>query len=142
MASPPDALEFPVLEPALRTLALCLALAGVETLHGLARMRFLVPRIGMKRAQRISIVTGSLLALLVCSVGVPGLGLHSRTSLLGLGLVLAAFMAAFDMLIGRLVARRSWKVVLQDFDPRRGNLLVFGLLVLLLAPLLVMGLIR
>ncbi len=103
-------------------------------------MRFLVPRIGVKRAQRISIVTGSLLALMVCSVGVPGLGLHSRTSLLGLGLLLAAFMAAFDMLIGRLVARRSWKVVLQDFDPRRGNLLVFGLLVLVLAPLLVMGL--
>lgn len=128
-----------MLEPALRTLALCLALAGVETLHGIARMRLLVPRIGVKRAQRISIVTGSLLALLVCSLGVPGLGLHSRTSQLGLGLVLATFMAAFDILLGRFVARRAWEVVLQDFDPRRGNLLVFGLLVLVLAPLLVMG---
>jgi hypothetical protein len=35
-----------------RVLSLCLALAAAETLHGIVRMKCLVPRIGKVRAQR------------------------------------------------------------------------------------------
>ncbi len=128
-----------MIELALRIACLCLALAGTETLHGIARMRLLVPRIGKRKAQRISIVTGSLLAFAVCSLAVPPLGLSSRSSLLALGTGLAAFMASFDIFIGRLVARNTWKAVLGDFDPRGGNLISIGLGFLVLCPLLVMA---
>jgi len=127
-------------ELALRIACLCLTLAGVETLHGIARMRFLVPRVGRLKAQRISIVTGSLLAFAVCFLSVPSLGLHAPASLLGLGLLLSAFMAAFDVCIGRYAARLPWKVVLADFNPRHGNLLSLGLLLMVFFPLLVMAL--
>lgn len=123
----------------LRVVCLCLALAGVETLHGIARMRFLVPRIGRLKAQRISIVTGSLLALAVCVLGVPSLGLHTPASLLALGMGLSAFMACFDLCIGRYAARLPWKRVLADFNPWHGNLLSLGLLLLVFFPLLVMS---
>lgn len=129
-----------MVEPALRIGCLCLALAGLETLHGIARMRLLVPRIGKRRAQRVSIVTGSLLAFAACFLAVPPLGLSDRAPLLALGAGLAAFMAAFDILIGRVVARNPWASVLGDFDPRGGNLISLGLAFLLLCPLLVMAL--
>lgn len=122
----------------LRVCCCCLALAGVETVHGIARMRLLVPRIGLQRAQRVSIVSGSLLAFAVCFLMVPPLGLRQRSQLLLLGAVLAGFMAGFDMIIGRYAARRPWSRVVEDFDPRRGNLLLFGLAFLVLCPLLVM----
>jgi len=127
-------------EPLLRILGICLALAGAETLHGIARMRLLVPRVGLRVAQRISILTGSLLAFLICLLTVPATGIRGPKSLLLLGLVLATFMAAFDIALGRLVARRSWSVVLADFNLFEGHLLPLGLFVLALSPLVAMAL--
>ena len=95
---------------------------------------------GALRAQQIAIVTGSLLALSVCVALVPPMGLRGRWPLLGLGLILSVFMAGFDMVIARFAMRRPWRLVLRDFDPRQGNLLVFGLAFLLFAPWLAVGL--
>lgn len=122
----------------LRVLSLCLALASVETLHGIARAALLVPRVGKKTALKISIVTGSLLALGVCRVFVPGIGFTTSGELLALGLFLSCFMAAFDIALGKLVLRLPWAKVLREFDPRSGNYLVFGLVVLVLWPWVVM----
>ena len=123
----------------LRVFCLCLLLAGAETLHGILRMRFIVPRTGKLKAQRISIVTGSLLAFGLCWLVVPSLGLHSRGALLSLGMCLSGFMAGFDLAIGRVVARLPWKVVLSDFNPAKGNLILIGLVLLFLFPLLIMS---
>lgn len=125
------------LDGVLRVLALCVALAGAETLHGIARTVLVVPRIGKARALKLSIVTGSALAFGVCWLFVPGLGLVSAGDHLLLGLVLAGFMAGFDAAMGRLVLRRRWAQVVADFDPRTGNLLVFGLAFLVVCPLAV-----
>ncbi|KAB0583971.1 hypothetical protein F7Q92_05735 [Ideonella dechloratans] len=121
----------------LRSLALCVVLAGVETLHGIARTVWLVPALGKDRALKLSIVTGSLLAFGVCLLLVPGIGLHGPVAHLGLGLGLAGFMALFDLALGRWVLRRRWSQALADFDPRTGNRLVFGLALLVVFPLLV-----
>ena len=118
----------------LRVAALCLALAGTETLHGIARVRMLVPKIGKTRAMKVSIVTGSTLAFGVCYLFVPGIGLHSPMDLLGLGVFLALFMAGFDIALGRLVLRMPWSKVLRDFDPRTGNYLTCGLIGLIFWP--------
>lgn len=124
----------------LRALALCVVLAGVETLHGIARTVLVVPRIGKARALKLSIVTGSALAFGVCLLLVPGIGLRGAGPHLVLGGVLAAFMASFDLLMGRWLLRRPWRKAWADFDPRTGNYLVFGLLALALMPLAVAGL--
>ncbi len=129
-----------MVEVPLRVVGLCVALAAVEMLHGIARTLFLVPRVGRERSQRIGIVSGSLLAFLVCLVLVPTLGLTGRAHLVALGLLLAGFMAAFDAAVGRYAVRRPWKVVREDFNPAKGNLLVVGLVLLTFFPLLVMAL--
>lgn len=119
----------------LRIAALCVILACAETLHGIARIKLLIPRIGKERAVKLSAVTGTLLALLICLALVPGIGLRSPAAHLALGLFLAAFMASFDIAIGRWLMRKSWAKIWPDFDPRTGNYLVFGLLGLSVIPL-------
>jgi len=119
----------------LRSLALCVVLAGVETLHGIARTVWLAPALGKARALKLSIVSGSVLAFGVCLLLVPGIGLHGPVAHLGLGLALAGFMALFDLALGRWVLRRRWAQALADFDPRTGNRLVFGLALLAVFPL-------
>ena len=125
------------LDTLIRVVSLCVVLAGTETLHGIARTVLLAPRVGKARAIRLSIVSGSLLAFGVCFLLVPGVGLATARAHLALGLVLAAFMAGFDMALGRWLLRRPWDKVLADFNPATGNLLVFGLALLAVFPLLV-----
>lgn len=121
----------------IRTLALCVVLAGTETLHGIARTTLLVPRVGKALALKLSILSGSLLAFVVCYFLVPGVGLTTTREHLVLGTCLAAFMAAFDLAMGKLLLRRSWSKALQDFNPATGNFLVFGLILLVFIPALV-----
>ncbi len=118
-------------------LALCVALAGAETLHGIARTVLLAPRVGKAAAIKLSVVSGTLLAFGVCFLLVPGIGLEGAAAHLGLGLVLAAFMAGFDIAFGRLVMRLGWRRVLQDFNPASGNYLSLGLVALAFIPVLV-----
>jgi hypothetical protein len=121
----------------LRALALCVALAGVETLHGIARTVLVAPRIGKARALKLSVVSGTLLAFGVCWLGVPGIGLLGAMPHLLLGLGLAAFMAGFDIAFGRWMLHFTWRRILADFNPAGGNYLSPGLLVLAGLPLLV-----
>lgn len=120
-----------------RIVSLCVLLASAETLHGIARTVWVVPRIGKDRAIRLSALTGSLLAFALCGWLVPPMGLQGAWSHLALGLVLALFMAAFDIAIGMWLMRKPWRKVAPDFDPRTGNYLSFGLAFLALAPWLV-----
>ncbi|MEO3690976.1 hypothetical protein [Roseateles paludis] len=121
----------------IRIASLCVVLAGAETLHGIARTVLVVPRLGKARALRLSIVSGTLLAFCLCWLLVPGIGLRGWAAHLALGLVLAGFMASFDLLLGKFLLRRSWAKAFSDFDPRTGNLLVFGLAALVAVPALV-----
>jgi hypothetical protein len=121
----------------LRIASLCVALAGAETLHGIVRTVWLARQLGKERAIKVSVVSGTALAFLVCYILVPGIGLQGPRQHLILGAVLAAFMAAFDIAIGKLVMRFSWQRIIRDFSPRSGNYLSFGLAALTLIPVLV-----
>lgn len=119
---------------ALRILSLCVLLAAAETLHGIFRAAVLVPRIGKKPALKVAIVSGSLLAFALCWWRVPPMGITATLPLLGIGLVLALFMAAFDVLLGHWLLKRPWSRAFEDFNPATGNYLVFGILLLVFFP--------
>lgn len=121
----------------IRIVSLCVVLAGAETLHGIARTVWVVPRIGKDKAIRLSALTGSLLALGICALLVPPIGLQGSAQHLALGVGIAAFMAGFDIAIGMLLMRKPWRKVAPDFDPRTGNYLSFGLAFLVVVPWLV-----
>jgi len=134
---PPESVPHMTADALIRVVSLCVVLAGAETLHGIARTVLIVPRIGKDRAVKLSALTGSILAFAICWFFVPSIGLVGAPAHLFLGLVLVAFMAVFDLAMGKVVMRKSWRKLGADFDPRSGNYLVFGLAFLLLAPLLV-----
>ncbi|TVV44891.1 hypothetical protein [Thalassolituus sp. C2-1] len=119
-------------------LLLCVLLASAETLQGIVRAAVLVPRLGKKTALKISAITGSLLALLLCSWMIPKTSLNSAAGLLLAGVILAAFMALFDVLIGRRVMKLSWEKIGRDFNPANGNYLSIALLLLITYPWVVM----
>ena len=127
-----------MLDLSVRIFSLCLALASAEMLHGITRVRYLVPRLGKRRAQKISIVTGTLLAFAVCFLFIPAMGLSTHFSAIALGVFLAAFMAAFDIGGGRFLMKRRWSLIAEDFDPRKGNYLIFGVATLLAIPYIVL----
>jgi hypothetical protein len=120
-----------------RILALAMVLAGVETLHGIARTVLVVPRIGKERAIKLSALTGSALAFVICFFLVPPMSLVTPAHLLLLGVFLALFMAAFDVAVGRWLMRKAWHKIWPDFNPATGNYLLWGLLFLCGVPLLV-----
>jgi hypothetical protein len=121
----------------IRIAALCVVLAGAETLHGIARTVLVVPRLGKVRATQLSIFTGTALAFGICWVLVPGIGVHGAAAHLLLGGVLALFMASFDIALGMLLLHRAWAKALADLNPATGNCLLFGLMALVGMPLLV-----
>jgi hypothetical protein len=121
----------------IHAVALCIVLAGAETLHGIARTVLVVPRLGKERALKLSALSGSVLAFVICFFLVPGVGLRSFGAHLLLGVVIALFMAGFDIAIGRWLLRKAWRKIWPDFNPATGNYLSFGLLFLVFAPVLV-----
>jgi hypothetical protein len=118
----------------LRFASLCVLLAGVETLHGIARTVVLAPKVGKALAIKLSVATGTLLAFGLCYVFVPAIGAVGAGEHLLLGLGLAVFMAAFDIAIGKFVMRFKWARIWQDFNPRSGNYLSIGLVLLAFIP--------
>jgi hypothetical protein len=124
-------------ETLIRIGALCIVLACAETLHGIARVKLIIPRIGKEQAIKLSAVTGTLLAFAICMVLVPDIGLKTTRAHLILGLSLAAFMAGFDIAVGKWLMRKSWAKIWPDFNPGTGNYLLYGLLALSLIPLAV-----
>lgn len=114
-----------------------MALAATETLHGIARTVWFNHRLGKARATQISVFTGTALAFVVCYMLVPGIGLTGAPQHLMLGAMLAAFMAGFDIALGRWVMRLDWERILRDFNPFSGNFLSLGLAALVAMPALV-----
>ena len=63
------------------------------------------------------------------------LGAATRRAQLQAGALWLLLMLGFELLIGR--ARGfGWERIAAEFDPRQGGLMLFGLLLMLLAPML------
>lgn len=124
----------------IKILCLCLMLASVETLHGIGRTIFVVPKLGNKKAKQYSVISGTLLAFAVCYVMVPWLDVNVGYQLVLIGLALALFMALFDIMLARFVVKLKWELIVNDFNPAKGNYLIVGLILLIMIPYAVMKL--
>lgn len=120
----------------LRSVAVWLAVASAETLHGIARVRFLNPRVGDVRARRIGVASGSLIILGIALVSAPWIAARGTLQWLAVGLVWLALMLAFDIGLGRWVFHLSWQRISADFNPLEGGWLAAGMAFLAAAPLI------
>lgn len=119
-----------------RALIVWLGIVLAESVHGTLRTLFLEPVLGSFRARQWSVLTGSALILTIAWATSRWVGARRRGDLLALGAVWVALTSGFEIALGRLVMGASWERILEDYDLRRGGLMLFGMIVLLLAPLL------
>ena len=110
--------------------------ASAETLNGIARTVFLNKRVGAPKAKRLSMISALSLCLLICYFYLPLLQISSDRGLLLLGISLSSFMAVFDIVLARFVARARWETILDEFNIFKGNLLAVGMVAMAFCPLL------
>jgi len=118
-----------------RAVAVWLLIALLETVHGILRGLWLVPALGEVAAQRLGFAIGCLLVLAVAWATSRWLGAATRAAQWQAGLLWLLLMLGFELAVGR--ARGfGWERIAAEFDPRQGGLMLFGLLLMGLAPLL------
>ena len=120
----------------LRAFAIWLVLIVAEILHGIARGIFLVPHVGEFRSSQIGVFTGSVI-ILADRPGIramdrcdsPGSTAHGRLSVAGPD-------AGVRDPVRAIRHGASWERLAADYNVLEGGLLPFGMLVLLLSPLI------
>lgn len=119
-----------------RALVVWLVLICGEILHGIARGILLVPLVGEFRSNQIGVLTGSIIILAVAFAFVRWIGASRPSILLTIGVLWLGLTLAFEILFGRFVIGASWQRLAADYNVFEGGLLPFGMLVLLLSPLI------
>jgi len=119
-----------------RAFAVWLVLIVAEILHGVARGIFLVPRVGEFRSSQIGVFTGSVIILAIALAFVRWIGASRTAGLLAVGVLWLVLTLAFEVGFGRFAVGASWERLAADYNVLEGGLLPFGMLVLLLSPLI------
>ena len=116
-----------------RAIGIWLTLIAVESIHGVMRRLFLEPHLGDLRARQVSVFTGAVLIMLVFWFTLKWLGPQPVRRWWTFGLLWLALTLMFEIGLDRATGM-SWDRIVSDFDPRRGGLLAFGMLVILVGP--------
>lgn len=116
-----------------RGVAVWLAIMALETLHGVLREVFLVPRVGTEMAGRFGWPLGLAIVVATALVTIRWIGLRGRAAHLRLGLVWATLTLFFETCIGLLRGLDVADIV-AAFNPTTGGLMFYGLVVMALAP--------
>ena len=119
-----------------RGMIVWLIIMAAETVHGIIRTLFLAPRLGDMRARQFSVFVGSLLIVLLTFVFVRWLKGSTVTHFILVGAMWVLLTVGFEIVLGRLVMGLSWERIASDYDIAEGGLMIFGLLIMLLAPLM------
>lgn len=120
-----------------RAILIWLLIALAEVAQGTMRVKLLNPRVGDHRARQIAVFTGSGLIFLITWLTFGWIGIWTETQAIGVGAMWVMLMTGLEIGFGRWVFHLKWRKILEDFDLRRGRLLVLGMVILLLSPWLV-----
>jgi hypothetical protein len=116
-----------------RGLLVFLGIMAVETVHGVLRGLFLVPRVGEEMAAWLGWPVGMLIVLLLSTFAIGWTGIRTRSGLLRLGAVWAVLVIAFEVMIGLLRGMGAAEI-LAAFNPLAGTI-PYSAAVMFLAPL-------
>lgn len=117
-----------------RALAVWLLMAAAESVHGALRELFTVPVLGRPAAQQLGFFTGCVIILTVAILTAPWLRAGTRAQQWRVGAFWVALMLCLEFGLG-LVRGLPLSRIIDDYNPARGGLMLFGMLLLLLSPL-------
>jgi hypothetical protein len=124
---------FPIL---FRGTAVWLVIIFAETIHGIARRLLLEPIIGDLLARQLSVVIGSVIIFMIAFVFIRWLKGSGKLHFFLVGAIWVGLTLIFEISIGRFAMGLTWERISSDYDLVKGGLMPFGLLVMLLAPLM------
>jgi hypothetical protein len=107
----------------------------VEAIHGVFRVFMIEPLIGDLRARQVSVFLGSILILAIAFIFVRWIKGNTSMDFLAVGIIWVGLTVGFEIVLGRFALGLSWERIASDYDPASGGLMIFGLVVMLLAPL-------
>ena len=91
---------------------------------------------GEFQSNQIGVFTGSVIILVIATVFVRWIGATRPAHLLTVGFLWLGLTLAFEVLFGRFVMGVSWERLAADYNVLEGGLLPFGMLILLLSPVI------
>ena len=109
-------------------------IAACETLHGVARARFLARRVGDFRSRQIGVLTGSMLIYAITALTFSWLHPEHRGEAFQIGGLWLGLMLLFEFIVGHFVFRFPWRWLLDEYNVKKGRLLLFGMALLFFAP--------
>jgi hypothetical protein len=115
--------------------ALWFLIIACESVNGSLRELALTPWLGAERAGQVGFATAVVVILTLAGVFAPWLEAKTRRARWQVGLLWAVLTFVFEAVLARTMGL-SLDAFVQDYDPARGGLMAYGLLVLLLAPTL------
>jgi hypothetical protein len=104
-----------------RGLLVFVLIMAVETVHGVLRGLFLVPRLGEDMAARIGWPVGLFLVLLIAWATIRWIGPRDRRSLFGLGALWAVLTIAFEVMIG-ILRGMAMPEIMAELHPLTGTI--------------------
>lgn len=111
-----------------------LLIISAETIHGIARTLLLEPLIGDLTARQVSLFIGSIIIITITFISVRWLKGNYAFQFILIGIMWVGLTVGFEILLGRFVMDLSWERISSDYNVATGGLMLFGLLVMLLAP--------
>lgn len=126
----------------LRSLVVFVFIALFETIQGILRAKLLVPRVGDHRSRQIGVLTGSIIILLITNFTIDWIKPETSTDALIVGTFWFVAMLIFEFTLGHFVFRFPWRWLINEFNFLKGRFLLFGMLLLLFAPYIIINLRR
>lgn len=117
----------------LRGVAVWCLFMAIETVHGILRSIFLVPRVGLDVSNRIGWPIAASIVFGVTWLTFRWVGLSGTRALLWLGTIWALLTLIFELAIGALQGLDAAQLA-REINPLSGGLLMYSLLVAVFAP--------
>ena len=121
-----------ILASLLRALIVWVVFIVAESAQGALR-RLLLSEAAQVLAREVGVLIGAALIFVLTWASWNWLGLRRARGALAVGGLWVFLTLAFDLGLGRALGA-GWGELTADYDPRRGGLLLFGLVAMALAP--------
>lgn len=108
-----------------------------EIINGNIRVRLLQRKYGQRRAKQLSFFLGIAIFWTITWFFLSWVGPSNLYQCFGIGLIWMLLMLLLDIYFGKFVFRYSWQKISDDFNPKKGNLLGVGMLLLFLCPAII-----
>jgi hypothetical protein len=115
-----------------------LFIALAETLNGIFRVRILYKKIGINRAKIVSFLIGITIIISLNFILVPWISPQTKSDAFFIGFVWMCLMIAYDLYVGKVLFKLSWKKIFEDFNILKGNFLAVGMILIFVLPYFVL----